>query len=134
MNTIMWLVMLLALGLVAGKVVGMLTAFTRGPTVYDLPAGALGALGGGVLLRSIGSPELHAPLLTLLTGLGAAMLGTWLTRILTWPAEPILRRPDDGLPSRGDQQDLHDLMTTSEGMRLLLKEGRLVAAEVIPAP
>ena len=41
MNTLLWVVMLLLLGLVTGKIVGALTAFTRGPAVYDLLAGGL---------------------------------------------------------------------------------------------
>ena len=39
MNTFAWIVMLIVLGLVTGSIVGALTAFTRGPAVYDLLAG-----------------------------------------------------------------------------------------------
>jgi uncharacterized membrane protein YeaQ/YmgE (transglycosylase-associated protein family) len=129
MNTIVWLVMLLVLGLVTGKIVGALTAFTRGPAVYDLLAGGLGAVTGGVLLRSIGPVSFRAPLLTLLTGVGAAFLATWLTRIATWPPEPPLRRPDDASPYAANEQLPRDMMTTGEGTRLLLSQGRLVAAQ-----
>lgn len=93
MNTVVWIVLLLALGLVTGKIVGALTAFTRGVATYDLLAGGLGALLGGGLLRVIGPLSLRAPLLTLATGVGIAFLATWLTRIVTWPADPPLRRP-----------------------------------------
>jgi hypothetical protein len=137
MNTIVWLVMLLVLGLVIGKIIGALTAFTGGPAVYDLVAGSLGALTGGVLQRLIGPLSVRAPLLTLLTGMGAALLATWLTRIATWPTEPALRRPDDASPYPGIQQRRHDVMTTGEASTILLTEGRLVVpgareAEVLP--
>jgi len=147
MNTLTWLVLLLLLGLVTGRVVGMLTAFTRAPAVYDLVAGGLGAVGGGVLLRSIGPLSLHEPLVTLLAGVGAAFFASWLTRIVTWPPEPPLRSPNDASPFAGAQHQPHDVMTTGEatamlrthplrrhelttsgeGSRLLLKRGQLVA-------
>lgn len=120
MNTLTWLVLLLLLGLVTGKLVGALTAFTRGPAIYDLAAGGLGALVGGVLLRSTGPQILHGPLLTLLTGVGAAFLASWLTRIVTWPPEPPLRRPDDASPFAGSQRHPHDVMTTGEATAILL--------------
>jgi uncharacterized membrane protein YeaQ/YmgE (transglycosylase-associated protein family) len=127
MNTLVWVVLLLVLGVVTGKVVGALTAFTRGPAVYDLLAGGLGALTGGVLLRSIGPVSFRAPLLTLLTGVGAAFLTTWLTRIATWPPEPQLRRPDEAPPYAGTEHRRHDMMTTGEATTILLRQGRLVA-------
>jgi uncharacterized membrane protein YeaQ/YmgE (transglycosylase-associated protein family) len=127
MNTLLWVVMLLLLGLVTGQIVGALTAFTRGPAVYDLLAGSLGALGGGVLLRSLGPASFRAPLLTLLAGVGAALLATWLTRIATWPPEPELQRPDDASPYAGTARQPHDVMTTGEATALLLTKGRLVA-------
>jgi len=127
MNTFVWILMLLLLGLVTGKIVGALTAFTRGPAVYDLLAGGMGALIGGVLLRLLGTPSFRAPLLTLLTGVGVAFLATWLTRIATWPAEPLLRRPEAVLSEGGAAQRRHELMTTAEGSKLLLKQGHLLA-------
>ena len=126
MNTLLWIVMLLVLGLVTGKIVGLLTAFTRGPAVYDVLAGGLGAVTGGVLLRVVAPLSFHAPLLTLLTGVGAAFLATWLTRIATWPAEPPLLRPDDVSTDAVAAQRQHELMTTGEGSRLLLKQGHLL--------
>ena len=128
MNTFVWVIMLLLLGLVTGKIVGALTAFTRGPAVYDLLAGALGALTCGVLLRSIGPLSLRTPLLTLLAGVGTAFLATWLTRIATWPAEPPLRAPDDALPYAGTVRQRHDVMTTGEATTILLTQRRLVAS------
>lgn len=127
MNTLLWIVMLLLLGLVTGRIVGELTAFTRGPDVYDLLAGGLGALTGGVLLRLLGPVSFHPPLLTLLTGVGTALLATWLTRIATWPAEPALQRPEDASPFAGAAQQPHDVMTTGEATAILLTKGRLVA-------
>jgi len=153
MNTLTWLVLLLLLGVVTGKVVGALTAFTRSPAIYDLVAGGLGALVGGVLMRSAGPHSLQAPLLTLLTGVGTAFLASWLTRIVTWPPEPPLRRPDDASPFPGPQHQPHDVMTTGEatamlrthphrrhelmtdgeGAKLLLKKGQLLASGLAPA-
>ena len=120
MNTLLWVVLLLVLGLVTGRVVGALTAFTRGPAIYDLLAGGIGALVAGVLLRSIGPLSLRAPLLTLLSGVGAAFLATWLTRIATWAPEPRLRRPDDASPFAGTAEQRHDVMTTGEATAMLL--------------
>lgn len=134
MNTLLWVALLLVLGLVTGKVVGALTAFTRGPAIYDLLAGGLGALIGGVLVRSIGPPSLGAPLLTLLIGVGTAFLASWLTRIATWPAEPPLRRPDDAVPFAGTALQRHDVMTTGEATAMLRtnpqRRHELMTAEV----
>lgn len=126
MNTFLWVLMLLLLGLATGKVVGALTAFTRGAGLYDLLAGGLGALIGGGLLRWIGPLSLRAPPLPVLGGLGVAFLATWLTRIATWPAEPPLRRPDDLSAEAFVAHQRHELMTTAEGSRLLLKQGHLL--------
>ena len=120
MNTLLWVVLLLVLGLVTGKVVGALTAFTRGPAIYDLLAGGVGGLIGGILLRSIGPSSLGTPLLTLLIGVGTAFLASWLTRIATWQEEPPLRRPDDALPFAGTALQQHDVMTTGEATAMLL--------------
>ena len=128
MNAFVWVVVLLVLGVASGKIVGALTAFTRGPGVYDLLAGGLGAVISGVILRSIGPASFRAPLLTLLSGVGVALLATWLMRIATWAAEAPLRRPDDDPAYPADEQRSRDMMTTSEGTRLLLSQGRLVAA------
>ena len=127
MNTIVWALALVVLGIATGRVVGALSAFTRGRVSYDLLAGGLGALVGGGLLRSIGPLSVRAPLLTLLGGVGAAFLATWLTRIATWPAEPPLQRPDDAVDELGAARQRHELMTTGEGSRLLLKQGHLVS-------
>jgi hypothetical protein len=127
MNMFVWLVLLLVIGLAMGKIVGALTAFTRGPAIYDLIAGSLGGLIGGVFLRSTGPLSLRAPLLTLLTGAGVAFLAAWMTRIATWPTEPQLRRPDDASPHAPVEHQGHDVMTTGEATTLLLTQGRLVA-------
>lgn len=127
MNTVVWVIMLLLLGLAAGKIVGALTAFTRAPVVYDLLAGSLGALGTGVLLRAIGPVSFRSPLLTLLAGVDAALLATWLTRIATWPREPQLQRPADASAYAGTEHQRHDVMTTGEATTMLLTQGRLVA-------
>jgi ABC-type xylose transport system permease subunit len=131
MNTLVWVVMLVVLGLVTGKVVGALTAFTHAPAVYDLLAGSLGAIAGGVLLRSIGPISFHAPLLTLLTGVGAAFLATWLTRIATWAPEPTLQQPEDASPYAGTERQRHDVMTTGEATTFLLRHGRLVEPQAL---
>ena len=126
MNTFVWIVVLLLLGVAAGKIIGALTAFTRGPAVYDVLTGGVAALTVGVLLRSIGPPSFRAPLLTLLAGVDAALLATWLVRIAIWPAEPQLQRPDDASPYAGTQRHRHDVMTTGEATTILLTQGRLV--------
>ena len=127
MTTFWWAVLLLLVGVAMGRIVGALLAFTRAPVVYDLLAGGLGALAAGVLLRWLGPVSLRAPLLTLLAGVAAALLATWLTRIATWPAEPPLRRPDDMLPDAPAEPRGHDVMTTGEATAMLQTRGRLVA-------
>src|SRR5690348_18301589 len=114
MNTIGWLIVLLVLGLATGKIVGVLSAFTRGPAVYDLVAGGAGALAGAGLLRLLGPESYRAPLVTILTGVGAAFLATWLTRLVTWPAEPPLHRPEAAAPDASTERLKHDLITAAE--------------------
>jgi hypothetical protein len=126
MSTIAWVVMLLLLGLVTGRVVGALTAFTRGPAVYDLLAGGIGAVTVGVLLRFAGPLGFRAPLVTLLAGVDAALLAAWLMRIVTWRSEPTLERPDDASQYADAGRQRHDVMTTGEAT-VLLTQGRLVA-------
>lgn len=127
MNTFVWVVILLLLGVVAGKIVGALTAFTRGPAVFDIVTGGVAALIVGVALRSFGSPSFRAPVLSLLAAVDAALLTTWLMRIAVWPPEPTLQRPDDASPYAGPQRRRHDVMTTGEATAILLTQGRLVA-------
>lgn len=124
MNTIVWLVALLLLGLATGKIIGAGLAFTGGRTSYDLAAGLLGAAVVGVPLRLLGLPGYSAALPTLLVGVSAAMLATWLTRIFTWKPEPVLR-PETEPVTAGRLHLAHDVMTTSGGTRLLLSAGRL---------
>ena len=123
MDTLMWLLTLILLGLASGWIIGALLDFTKGRRVYDLAAGLLGAVSVAVPLRLSGSSGYSEALPTLLIGVGAAMLATWLTRIATWPAEPVLRLATDASDAPNVQ---HDLMTTSDGTRLLLSAGRLV--------
>ena len=87
MNTIVWVLALLSLGLATGKITGAGMAFTRGRTTYDLAAGLLGAVIAGVPLRLAGLSGYSASLPTLLVGVGAAMLATWLTRVVTYVSE-----------------------------------------------
>ena len=61
------------------------------------------------------------------------MLVTWLTRILKRPARPPLRRPDEVLPDAGATVQRHEMMTTGEGSRLLLRQGHLHAVLPIEA-
>ena len=125
MNTTVWVLALLLLGLATGKLTGAGLAFTHGRTGYDLAAALAGAVIAGVPLRLAGLSGYSGSLPTLLVGIGAAMLATWLTRIVTWQPEPILRSVDDSSNASNEQQ-MHDLMTTSDGTRLLLSAGRLV--------
>lgn len=65
---------------------------------------------------------------TLIIGVSAAMLTTWLTRIVTWNAEPKLM--PEKVPAQVGRLHLsRDLMTTAEGTPVLLSGGRLVATE-----
>ena len=121
----MWLLTLILLGLASGWIIGALLDFTQGRRVYDRAAGLLGAVSVAVPLRLSGSSGYSQGLPTLLIGVGAAMLATWLTRIATWPAEPVLQSADYSLEPSNAQHS-HDLMTTSDGTRLLLSAGRLV--------
>jgi len=128
-NTIGWLVALIVLGLTAGWGIGMLLAFTGGRTSNDLVAGLVGAVVAGISLRLAGLTGFSDPLPTLIVGVSVAMLATWLTRIATWKAEPE-RRPVQELPQGSDIYHRHDMMTTSDGTRLLLSTGRLIAADL----
>src|SRR3954453_9867144 len=92
MNTIVWVLALLLLGLATGKLTGAGLAFTHGRTRYDLWAGLLGAAITAVPLRLLGLTGYSSALPTLLIGVGAAMLATWLTRMAMWPPEPVLQR------------------------------------------
>ena len=136
MSTTVWVLALLSLGLATGKITGAGLAFTHGRTVHDLAAGLLGAVIAGVPLRLAGLSGYSAALPTLLVGIGAAGLATWITRIVTWQREPILRPADDSSDASNGQH-AHDVMTTSDGTRLLLSAGRLVvpgAGEVVTRP
>jgi len=89
MNTMAWLLALLVLGLATGKIIGMGIPFTGGRTRTDLLAGLLGAFIVAVPLRLSGLRGYSAELPTLIVGVSAAMLATWMTRMLTWKAEPV---------------------------------------------
>jgi hypothetical protein len=128
MNAIVWILALPLLGLATGTVTGAGMAFTRGRTIYDLAAGLLGAVIAGVTLRLAGLSGYSEPLPTLLAGVGAAILATWVTRIATWPPEPNLRAADDSSNASAEQHT-HDLMTTSDGTRILISARRLVVPE-----
>jgi uncharacterized membrane protein YeaQ/YmgE (transglycosylase-associated protein family) len=128
MNTIVWILALPVLGLATGKITGAGMAFTRGRTIYDLVAGLLGAVITGVSLRLAGLSAYSEPLSTLLAGVGAAILATWVTRIVIWPAEPIPRAADAS-SNASNEQRTHDLMTTSEGTRIFIGTRRLVVPE-----
>jgi uncharacterized membrane protein YeaQ/YmgE (transglycosylase-associated protein family) len=134
MQMLVWFGAVVLLGLVTGRVVGAVLAFTRGPVVYDLVSGVVGAVTGAVVLRFVGPASLHTPLLTLLTGVATAILAAWLTRIATWPPEPLLRRPDESAPLVTDEEQIHNLMTTGDGTRIFITQGRLVVpgAELPP--
>jgi len=125
MNTIVWLLALALLGLATGKLIGMGLAFTGGRTSYDLVAGILGALVLAIPLRLSHLTGYSAALPTLIIGVSAAMLSTWLTRIVTWKADPVIRLEKESAPE-GRVHLSQDLMTTAEGTRMLMRGGRLV--------
>lgn len=128
MNAIVWVLALLLVGLATGKATGAVMAFTGGRTIYDLAAGLLGAVITGVPLRLAGLSGYSEPLPTLLAGVGAAILATWVTRMVRWPPEPMLRAADDA-SNANNEQHTHDIMTTSDGTRRLIRDGRLVVPE-----
>jgi len=66
-------------------------------------------------------------LLVVLTGVGIAYLASWMRRIATSPAEPPASPPDHVSADAGADELRHELMTTSEGTRLLLRQGHLIA-------
>jgi uncharacterized membrane protein YdcZ (DUF606 family) len=125
MNTIVWFVVLLLLGFVTGKMTGAGLAFTRGRASYDLAGGVLGAIIVAVPLRWSGLTGYSAALPTLIMGVSAAMLAAWLIRVVTWAPEPRLC-PVDDVPRPSNRLQTHDVMTTSDGTRLLMSTGKLV--------
>lgn len=130
MNNVVWLLALVLLGLATGKVIGAGLAFTGGRTRDDLVAGLLGAVVVGVPLRMLGLTGYSAALPTLIVGVSAAMLATWLTRIVTWKPEPVLI--PEGEPAQdGAPRPAQDMMT-SGGTRLSLSGGKLGAPLVVP--
>lgn len=125
MNTMAWLFALLLLGLATGKIIGAGIAFTGGRSRTDLIAGLLGAFIVAIPLRLSGLRGYGDALPTLILGVGAAMLATWATRMLTWKAEPALR-PETATANESEIRRPHDTMTTSDGTRILLRARRLV--------
>ena len=125
MNTMAWLLALALLGLATGKIVGAGIAFTGGRSRTDLLAGLLGAFIVAIPLRLSGLRGYSDALPTLIMGVSAAMLATWVTRMLTWKAEPVLR-PETETAHEVESRRPHDTMTTSDGTRILLRARRLV--------
>jgi len=130
MNTMAWLLALLVLGLATGKIIGMGIPFTGGRTRTDLIAGLLGAFIVAVPLRLSGLRGYSAELPTLIVGVSAAMLATWMTRMLTWKAEPVLG-PEAAVALDGADPRTNETMTTSEGTRILLHARRLVVPGLV---
>ena len=130
MNTMVWLLALLVLGLATGKIIGMGIPFTGGRTRTDLLAGLLGAFIVAVPLRLSGLRGYNAELPTLIVGVSAAMLATWMTRMLTWKAEPLLSS-EAVVALDGADPRTNETMTTSEGTRVLLQARRLVVPGLV---
>ena len=126
MNPIVFALALLLIGLATGWIVGAGLSFTAGRRRLDLIAGLSGALLAGLSLRLLAPPGYAEALPSLVFGATAAMLATFLTRILTAKPEPVLRRPPDA-SKVGRAQLSHDVMTTAEGTKLLLSGGKLSA-------
>jgi hypothetical protein len=123
-NRVVFGLALLLTALATGWVVGAGLAFTKGRRRIDLIAGLSGAVLVGLPLHFLGPPGYRETLPALIVGASAAMLATWLTRMLTWKPEPVLRMADDA--SRVSRALLtHDVMTTGEGTRVLLSGGKL---------
>ena len=115
---------LLPIGLVTGWAVGAGLSFTGGRRRVDLVAGLSGAMLVALPLHLLGPPGYRETLPALIVGVSAAMFATWLTRVLTWKPEPLLRMPGDA-PKPSHEYLPHDVMTTSEGTALLLSGGKL---------
>jgi hypothetical protein len=137
-NTILFVLLVLLVGLATGKVIGAGLAFTHGRTRHDLIAGVVGAIIGAVPVHFIGPAGYREPLPALLIGLSAALVATWMRRVVTWKKEPI-RSLMHAAPEAASDRNEHDLLTTSEGSRLFLSGGRLTAedpavARALPRP
>jgi hypothetical protein len=130
MNTIMWFLALALLGIATGRIVGTGLTFTGGRASRDMVAGLLGALVVAVPLRLSGVTGYSDTLQTLIVGVTAAMLATWLTRIATWKTEPLVLTDKDRVQEEVPQLS-SDVMTTGDGTRLFLSGGRLVAPDII---
>ena len=124
MSPFVFFLALLPIGLVTGWAVGAGLSFTGGRRRVDLVAGLAGAILVALPLHLLGPPGYREALPALIVGVSAAMFATWLTRILTWKPEPVLRIADD-TPKPRQEYLTHDVMTTSEGTALLLSGGRL---------
>ncbi len=128
MNTLLFVLLVLVVGLATGKLIGAGLAFTHGRTRHDLIAGVVGAIIGAVPVHFVGPAGYREPLPAVLIGLSAAMLATWLRRVAIWKKEPI-RSVTDVAPEDANDRHGHDLLTTAEGSRLLLSGGRLTVEE-----
>ena len=126
MNPIVFALALLMIGLATGWIVGAGLSFTGGRRRLDLVAGLSGALLAGLALRLLAPPGYREALPSLIIGASAAMLATFLTRILTAKPDPVLQMPADA-SKVGRERLSHDVMTTAEGTRLLLSGGKLSA-------
>lgn len=124
MSTILFVFLVLVLGLTVGWLIGAALAFTGSRTRYDLIAGVLGAIVVAVPVHAMAPAAYGQPLSASLIGVSAAMLATWLRRIVAWKQEPLPRAAKDPVDSTPPRHR-HDMLTTSEGTTLLLKSGRL---------
>jgi uncharacterized membrane protein YeaQ/YmgE (transglycosylase-associated protein family) len=131
-NTILFVLLVLVIGLVTGRLIGAGLAFTHGRTRDDLIAGVIGAAVGAVPMHFFGPAGYRESLPALLIGVSAAMVATWSTRVASWKKEPI-RSLMDGRPEPTHDHHRHDMLTTSEGSRLLLSGGRLTMEEPVVA-
>ena len=120
---------LLPIGLVTGWAVGAGLTFTGGRRRVDLVAGLSGAILVALPLHFLGPPGYRETLPALIVAVSAAMFATWLTRILTWKPEPLLRMAGDA-PTPSHEYLTHDVMTTAAGTALLLRGGKLSVPDV----
>ena len=91
MSTILFVFLVLVLGLTVGWLIGAALAFTGSRTRYDLIAGVLGAIVVAVPVHAMAPAAYGQPLSASLIGVSAAMLATWLRRIVAWKQEPLPR-------------------------------------------
>ena len=126
MLALAWIASLLVVGLLLGFGTGALLPFTGGRVRWDLVAGQLGALAAGLAFHFVAaSPDAGQLLPISVAGLAGAILVTWVTRMLMWPAPPKFRAPEQRRRNRAGTV----VMTTDDATQLWFSERKLITAD-----